>query len=52
MLYLNHVSKTFNGGTINEKRALTDVSLHSAAYRIPSDLDPAVLIGELETITF
>ncbi|WP_343252252.1 ABC transporter ATP-binding protein [Ligaoa zhengdingensis] len=28
MLYLNHVSKTFNGGTINEKRALTDVSLH------------------------
>ena len=28
MLDLNHVSKTFNPGTINEKRALFDLSLH------------------------
>lgn len=28
MLKLEHVSKTFNPGSINEKRALTDVSLH------------------------
>ena len=28
MLYLNHVSKTFNPGTVNEKKALEDVSLH------------------------
>lgn len=28
MLTLNHVSKTFNPGTVNEKRALEDVSLH------------------------
>lgn len=28
MLELNHVCKTFNKGTINEKQALTDVTLH------------------------
>ena len=28
MLKVEHISKTFNPGTINEKRALTDVSLH------------------------
>jgi len=28
MLKLNHISKTFNPGTINEKKALEDVSLH------------------------
>lgn len=28
MLYLNHVKKTFNPGTINEKKALCDVNLH------------------------
>ena len=28
MLKVNGISKTFNPGTINEKRALTDVSLH------------------------
>ena len=28
MLQLNHVSKTFNPGTVNEKKALEDVSLH------------------------
>ena len=28
MLDLKHISKTFNPGTINEKKALTDLSLH------------------------
>ncbi len=28
MLTLTHISKTFNPGTVNEKTALTDVSLH------------------------
>ena len=28
MLKVNGISKTFNPGTINEKKALTDVSLH------------------------
>ena len=28
MLKLEHVSKTFNAGTVNEKRALCDLSLH------------------------
>ena len=28
VLDLNHISKTFNPGTVNEKKALTDVSLH------------------------
>ncbi len=28
MLRLSHISKTFNPGTVNEKRALTDLSLH------------------------
>lgn len=28
MLYVEHISKTFNPGTINEKKALIDVSLH------------------------
>ena len=28
MLKLNHISKTFNPGTVNEKRALSDLSLH------------------------
>ena len=28
MLTLSHISKTFNPGTVNEKTALTDVSLH------------------------
>lgn len=28
MLKINHISKTFNLGTINEKRALDDLSLH------------------------
>jgi len=30
MLTLNHISKTFNPGTVNEKKALEDVSLHLA----------------------
>ena len=30
MLKLEHISKTFNPGTINEKRALSDVSLRLA----------------------
>lgn len=30
MLYLEHVSKTFNPGTVNKKKALTDLSLHLA----------------------
>lgn len=30
MLKLDHISKTFNPGTVNEKRALTDLSLHLA----------------------
>lgn len=28
MLYVEHISKTFNPGTINERKALIDVSLH------------------------
>lgn len=28
MLKISHVSKTFNKGTVNEKRALTDINLH------------------------
>ena len=28
MLELNHVSMTFNPGTVNEKKALTDINLH------------------------
>lgn len=28
MLNISHISKTFNPGTVNEKRALTDLSLH------------------------
>ncbi len=28
MLDINHISKTFNPGTINEKKALTDLDLH------------------------
>ena len=28
MLNINHIAKTFNAGTITEKRALTDVDLH------------------------
>lgn len=28
MLKINHISKTFNPGTVNEKKALSDVSLH------------------------
>ena len=31
MLKLDHISKTFNPGTVNEKKALTDVSLHLEA---------------------
>ncbi len=30
MLTISHISKTFNPGTVNEKKALTDVSLHLA----------------------
>ena len=30
MLTISHVSKSFNPGTVNEKRALTDLSLHLA----------------------
>ena len=28
MLTISHLSKTFNPGTVNEKRALTDLTLH------------------------
>lgn len=28
MLTISHISKTFNAGTVNEKKALTDISLH------------------------
>ena len=28
MLKISNISKTFNPGTINEKKALTDLSLH------------------------
>ena len=28
MLTLDHISKTFNPGTVNEKRALSSLSLH------------------------
>ena len=30
MLEISHISKTFNAGTVNEKRALNDVSIHLA----------------------
>ena len=30
MLKISHISKTFNSGTVNEKKALTDLSLHLA----------------------
>ena len=30
MLKLDHIQKTFNPGTVNEKRALNDLSLHLA----------------------
>lgn len=30
MLRLEHISKTFNPGTVNEKKAITDLSLHLA----------------------
>ncbi|MGN1001813.1 MAG: ABC transporter ATP-binding protein [Oscillospiraceae bacterium] len=30
MLYVDHISKTFNPGTVNEKTALRDLSLHLA----------------------
>ena len=30
MLNISHISKTFNPGTVNEKKALTDLSLHLA----------------------
>ena len=28
MLDIQHISKTFSVGTVNEKRAVTDLSLH------------------------
>ena len=31
MLTLSHISKTFNPGTVNEKQALTDLTLHLEA---------------------
>ena len=31
MLKITNISKTFNPGTINEKKALTDLSLHLGA---------------------
>ncbi len=30
MLHVDHLSKTFNPGTVNEKKAITDLSLHLA----------------------
>lgn len=30
MLTISHISKTFNPGTVNEKQAITDLSLHLA----------------------
>ena len=30
MLKLDHIKKTFNPGTVNEKRALNDLRLHLA----------------------
>jgi putative ABC transport system ATP-binding protein len=30
MLYLSHISKSFNPGTVNEKKAIQDLSLHLA----------------------
>lgn len=39
MLTISHISKTFNPGTVNEKKALTDLSLHLA----PGDF--ATIIG-------
>jgi len=39
MLKIDHISKTFNPGTVNEKKALSDLSLHLA------DGDFATIIG-------
>ncbi len=39
MLNIEHISKTFNPGTVNEKKAITDLSLHLA----PGDF--ATIIG-------
>ena len=39
MLTISHISKTFNPGTVNEKKAITDLSLHLA----PGDF--ATIIG-------
>lgn len=39
MLDISHISKTFNPGTVNEKKAITDLSLHLA----PGDF--ATIIG-------
>jgi putative ABC transport system ATP-binding protein len=39
MLKLEHLSKTFNPGTVNEKKALTDINLHLA----PGDF--ATIVG-------
>ncbi|MCM1145949.1 MAG: ATP-binding cassette domain-containing protein, partial [Lachnoclostridium sp.] len=39
MLILQNISKTFNAGTVNEKKALDSVSLHLA------DGDFAAIVG-------
>ncbi len=53
MLFLRRfVSGQFKRSCSPDSARLTDVSLHRAAFLIPSDLDPGILLGELETITF
>ena len=37
MLQLKHIEKTFNPGTVNEKRALTDLNLDLKARRFCND---------------
>ena len=36
MLDLNHVSMTFNPGTVNEKKALTDITQHMDSGEYPT----------------
>ena len=46
------VAGQFKRSCAPDSARLTEVCLHGSIYRIPSDLDPATLLGDLETITF
>ena len=46
MLKIEHISKTFNAGTVNEKKALTDLSLYLASLEGSSAADESLCIYE------